>query len=192
MNPVKKSGNEPCKPDGSKYDFNSLCLAGNNELEEVMRLGTLPDPNDLAGWEFKGWNTNDITYLIFNKKFKKGFFKKGTDVVYGYNVVVVQNHLGEPWIDKLKGTESIHHGYFEVYPVRLDEIDCKYPNALLLNYGKPRDNFLLNPARLLRDYLVKVYPDNPDLYLGKAYAAIGPLRIFQSFFVLERNNRSLH
>jgi hypothetical protein len=192
MNPLKKQQEEARRPTGERYDYNSLCLASNEELEVVMRMGTIPEPSDLAGWEFKGWNTNDITYLIFNKKFKKGFFKKaGGEKLMGYNVVVLQNHLGEPWIDKLKGSDSIRHGYFDVYPVKLNEIDCKYPNAILLNYGAPSENFILNPARLLRDYLVRVYPDNPDLYLGKAYTATGPIRMFQSFFILEKNNQSL-
>jgi hypothetical protein len=33
---------------------------------------------------------------------------------------------------------------------------------------------------------VQVDKRNPDLFLGKAYGAIGPLRIPTNFFVLER------
>lgn len=182
---------EPRAPDGRRYDFYSLCLATGDELEKVMRMGVVPDAEKLAGWEFKGWNTMELTPLLGIRKFKKGFFKRqGKDRMEGYNVVVIQNNLGQPWIDRLKAGRSIRHCWYEVYPVRLDEIDNRYPNALLINYGASGRNFALNPARLLRDYLVQVYEDNPDLYLGKAYLAFGPLRVFQSYFVLERNNRS--
>lgn len=188
----RKQDMEPRTPRGTRYDFYSLCNATDDELERVMKTGVMPDLEELAGWECKGWNTKDITYLIFNKKFKKGFVKKADgDGVEGYNVVVVQNQLGEPWIDKLKGNDSIRHSYYEVYPVKLDEVDHRYPNAMMLNYGTSKHNFALNPSRFLRDYLVQVYADNPELYLGKAFAAMGPFRIFQSYFVLEMHNKSL-
>jgi hypothetical protein len=190
MSLIKKR-NEPLTPAGERYDYVALCNASDDDLEDVMWMGVRPDPLVLAGWEFRGWNTADITYAIANKKFKKGFFKKGGSDVGGYNVVVVQNQLGDPWIDKLKGTDAMRHSFYDVYPVKLDEVDHRYPNAVLLNYGVSEKNFMLNPARFLRDYLVQVYEDNPDLYLGKAYAAVGPFRMFQSFFILEKNNPSL-
>jgi len=34
-------------------------------------------------------------------------------------------------------------------------------------------------------------PANPDLYLGKAYYAVGPLRIATNFFILERHRTGL-
>jgi hypothetical protein len=54
---------------------------------------------------------------------------------------------------------------------------------LLLDYGLG-GNGLFGPP--LRDYIVQVYPDDPDLLLGKAYLAFGSLRIPVSFFVLQR------
>jgi len=190
INPLKRK-NEPLTPAGVRYDYTALCNASDEDLEKVMWMGVMPNLENLAGWEFKGWNTTDMAYLIFNKKFKKGFYKKTGDEVGGYNVQVVQNQLGEPWIDRLKGTDAMRHSYFDVYPVRLDELDHRYPNALLLNYGTSDRNFVGNPSRFLRDYVVQVYEDNPDLYLGKAYAAMGPFRLFQGYFPLEKNNPSL-
>ena len=35
----------------------------------------------------------------------------------------------------------------------------------------------------------QVDPANPDLFLGKAYYALGPARVAASFFVLERDRR---
>jgi len=89
----------------------------------------------------------------------------------------------------MKGNDSFKHAWYDVGPVDLSAVDCKYPNALLLDYASQK-NYLFEPSRRLRDYLVQVYPDNPDLLLGKAYVALGPVRLPMSFFVLERSNRS--
>jgi hypothetical protein len=161
-----------------------------------MRRGTQPDLDQLAGWEFRGYNTPEFAALLGIKKFKKGFYKDaGVTVaqpraIQGYNVKIApQNALGEPWMDVMKGEGSCKFGWYNVYPVDLGETDSKYPNAVLINYDSPK-NFRLDPTRQLRDYLVQVYPDNQDLYLGKAFVALGPVRLFVSYFVLERSNRS--
>jgi hypothetical protein len=186
---------EPLQPNGQRYDYVALALATNDELERVMRCGVRPDPARLAGWEFKGWNTFDLTELVGIRKFKKGFYQEDPVAdpqrgVSGYNVQIVANGLGEDWFDKIKDGESIKHAWYDVCPVDLNDADNKYPNALLINYDCDK-NPVLDPSRRLRDYLVQVYADNDDLLLGKAYLAlVGPLRLFASYFVLERYNES--
>jgi hypothetical protein len=188
-------GAEARQPNGERYDYNALCLATNGQLEEVMRLGVPPDMASLVGWEFKGYNVLEPAELLGIRKFKKGFYLEdpGRDAalgICGYNVQIHPNTLGEPWIDKTRKGEPIRHGWYDVYPVSLSEIDNKYPNALLINYGLSPKNFVLDPSRLLRDYIVQVYPDDPDLVLGKAHAALGPMRIAINFFILGRHNES--
>ena len=185
---------EARQPNGERYDFVALALATGDELERVMRMGSAPDLKGLSGFEFRGYNTLDITELFGFRKFKKGFYRADTGRdpamgIQGYNVVVEQNSLGNPWRDVLRGAAPIRHGYYEVSRVDLCEVDNRYPNAVLLDYGKGK-NAPYNPVRLLRDYVVQVYSDNPDLLLGKAYVALGPLRIFVSYFVLGREGRS--
>lgn len=186
---------EARQPTGERYDYAALCLATGAELEMVMRKGAAPDLADLVGWEFKGFNIFELAELAGIRKFKKGFYQEdpGSDVsrgISGYNVQIHPNTLGEPWIDKTRKSEPIRHGWFDVYPVSLAERDNKYPNALLINYGISSKNFVADPSRALRDYVVQVYPDNHDLLLGKAYAAVGPMRFPIAFFVLERHNES--
>jgi len=184
--------NEPHQPNGQRYDFVSLCLATPAMLEDVMRRGVMPDLEQLAGWEFRGYNTPEVSTLLGIRKFKKGFFKDAAAApgrIQGYNVEIRQSPLGEPWIDVVKNGESHKFNWFDVYPVDLSEYGAMYANAVLINYNCDR-NFLLNPSRLLRDYLVQVYPDNPDLYVSKAFAALGPVRVGIWYFVLERSNRS--
>jgi hypothetical protein len=186
---------EARQPNGERFDYVALCLATEAQLEDVMRRGVTPDMAGLVGWEFRGYNAFELAELAGIRKFKKGFYLEDPARdpalgIGGYNVQIHANTLGEPWIDKTRGGEPIRHGWFDVYPVSLSEADNKYPGALLLNYGLSPKNFVLDPSRGLRDYLVQVYPDNPDLLLGKAYAAVGPLRLAVAFFVLERHNES--
>lgn len=176
------------------YSFLSLIKSSNRDLEYVLRAGVTPALDGLVGYEFKGYNLPFITQVLGFRKFKKGFFlgagqsvEKGE--ISGYNVVVAQNRLEEPWIAEPNDANPKRHGFYRAYKVRHSEVDDFYPNALLLNYGlggNPR----WDPSGLLRDYLVQADPENPDLFLGKAYFALGPLRAFPSFFVIERFNPS--
>jgi len=183
---------EILKPDGQRYTYLDLVVAPPEVLESIMKQGKSPDVRSLVGSEFKGYNTLDLTQILGFRKFKKGFYadrppETPNERIKGYNVRVVQNGLKDPWIPVMKKGHPIRHGFYDCYPVDPGEPDNLYPNALLINYACGR-NFKLDPANLLRDYLVQVYPDNPDLLLGKAYIALGPLRKPVSFFVLERYN----
>ncbi len=176
------------------YSFLSLVNASDKDLEYVMRDGVPPSLEGLVDYEFKGYNLPFITRILGFQKFKKGFFvrpEQSADKgeISGYNVVVVQNRVGEPWIALPNEVNPKRHGFYLAYRVRRSEVDDAYPNALLLNYGLG-GNSPWNPAGLLRDYLVQVDPENPDLLLGKAYFALGSSRAFPSFFVLERSNKT--
>jgi hypothetical protein len=180
--------------DGRRFGYLDLVTASNPVLEGILRAGVMPDARALYGWEFRGTNTNDLTVLLGFRTFKKGFTAadaptQARDRLQGYDVDVVQNGLRGPWSPKRRKDGSIvTRGYFDVSAVDPGEKDNLYPNAVLLNHACGR-NPALDPSRLLRDYLVQVRPENPDLYLGKAMIAVGPGRRFVSFFVLERHNR---
>ncbi len=70
--------------------------------------------------------------------------------------------------------------------MQADSVDSLYPNGILLDYGASPRNHRLAPERVLRDYLVQPYADDPDLLLGKAYLAFGSWRVASNFFVLGR------
>ncbi|MBI5503084.1 MAG: hypothetical protein HY907_22755 [Deltaproteobacteria bacterium] len=187
--------NEPRQPNGDRWSYETLCLARDEDLEDVMRCGHCPDLARLSGWEFRGFNTPEVLQLAGIRKFKKGFYRvdpsrSHRDGIQGYNVNVAQGTLGDPWVDVEKNGKPVRMGWYEVRPVNLADADNKYHNAALINYAASDKNLAVDPTRLLRDYLVQVYADNPDLYLGKAFLAFGPLRMFVSYFVLERHNPS--
>jgi hypothetical protein len=155
------------------------------QLERVFQRGVQPNLEDLVGWEFRGvnhlpLNVLPIANLVGIKKFLKGFFRTEDGRVMGYNSPVKNNALDGRWHVAPK-----KFGYYEVYPVDPTSTDNKYLHAVLLNYGKG-GNPAYDPSQVLRDYVVQVDPKNPNLFLGKAYGAFGPLRIPTNFFILER------
>ncbi len=155
-------------------------------LEKVFQRGVMPNLDDLVGWEFRGVNhlpLNDylpIAELAGIKKFVKGFFRTEDGRVMGYNSPVARNALDGRWHVAPK-----KFGYYEVAPVDPTSTDNKYLHAVLLDYGKGK-NPVYDPSQVLRDYVVQVDAMNPNLFLGKAYGAFGPLRIPTNFFILER------
>ena len=162
------------------------------DLELTFQRGTMPDVDSLVGWEFRGINRLPLQDLVpvariaGIKKFVKGFYRAEDGRVMGYNSPVdSSNALDGRWHIKPK-----RFGFYEVYPVDPTARDNVYLHAILLDYGKG-DNPRLDPSQVLRDYLIQVDPSNPDLYLGKAYGAIGPARIHTNFFILERHRRGL-
>lgn len=166
-----------------------------DELDATFVRGTQPDLNALVGWEFRGINrlpANEVPVaeVAGIKKFVKGFFRDERGMVMGYNCPVAQNVLDGRWRTKPSDTAPKRFGFYQVHAVDATARDNKYLHAVLLDYGKG-GNAIYDPTRGLRDYLVQVDAGNPDLYLGKAYYAVGPARLRLNFFILERFRRGL-
>jgi hypothetical protein len=168
-----------------------LYRAPASTLEAILRAGPAPRFEDLVGWEFNGTNVGFMPGVLGIRKFRKGFYQgpprapEGpTPFVQGYNIPVRQNGVGRPHVAKPSDEAPKRFGFYRVYAASQNPRFQRYPQALLLDYGLG-DNGLTPPA-LLRDYLVQVNPDSPDLLLGSAYLALGPLAIPAGFFILER------
>lgn len=179
------------KPDGGRYGWLEILQElSNGQRELIMSQGTAPAFEDLTGWEFRGGNCPPIFRLLGIRKFMKGFYEgpprtgAGPEpFVQGYNINVANNRDDEPHLPKPSPEAPKRFGFYRVHRVVAGSRDDRYPNALLLDYGLG-GNGLFGPP--LRDYLVQVYPDDPDLLLGKAYLNLLGLRIPTNFFVLER------
>lgn len=172
--------------------FKRLVNASRIELENILDQGMIPNLEDLVGWEFRGCNTAVFSHLLRIRKFKKGFHREPANKpheCFGYNIPTVQNATFDPHLALPNESHPKRFGFYLVTPDRTMGPDDIHHNALLLDYGSGPTNPLYDPSRLLRDYLVQVDPDNPDLFLGKAYLAFGPKRVFAGFFVLERYNK---
>jgi hypothetical protein len=174
----------PNRPSPRVLELERTPLAG---LEQIFLRGTTPDLAGLAGWEFRGLNSPHHFKYLGIKKFVKGFWRDGDGATWGYNYPVEQNAIDGGWFGKPSVANPKRFGFYRVEPVDPTARDNKYLHALLLDYGKGR-NPRLDPSAGLRDYLVQVDAGDPDLLLGKAYFALGPLRLpTYSFFILERH-----
>ncbi len=173
----------------SSRRFTELINMSKADLEQVFVRGSMPKLESLAGWEFRGMNHPRWAKLAGIKKFMKGFFWESEDSLHGYNCPVIQNANDADWLFKGSKEDPGRFGYFRVAPVDATAKDNNYLNAVLLNYGEG-GNPKLDPSQGLRDYLVQVDADNEDLYLGKAYYAVGPLRLSTNFFLLERQHEA--
>lgn len=171
-----------------KKEFVQLCLKNDAELADIFARGMTPEFTELVGYEFDGFNTMDLTQLIGIRRFRKGFLAAdetvGNEEIGGYNVTVRPGPPTAEWDIVYKKGKPHRHSPYRVYRVPAGDKEDKYPQSLLINYDCPR-NPVWNPG-FLRDYLVKVTPDNPDLFLGKAYVALGAMRVYVSYFVLHR------
>jgi hypothetical protein len=158
-----------------------------HDLEAIMRRGEKPDVDALAGWEYRGMNIAFWAGILPIKKFIKGFYQDDAGATYGYNEPLVQNPLDEPWIAKPNDADPKRFGFFLVTPPDAAAKDNLYLNSLLLDYGRGK-NPIADPSRGLRDYIVRVQKGSDDLLLGKAFYALGPLRLKTfSYFVLEKH-----
>ena len=161
----------------------------NRELETLLVRGDTPDVGSLLDWEYFGANTVWTAPLLGILRFLKGFGRRpDSGEAFGWNTPVERGGLDEPWRAQPSEAAPKRFGWFSVGPVDATATDNKYLHAVLLDYGRG-GNPRTDPSRLIRDYVVRVEPGSDDLLLGKAYFAVGPLRIPASYFVLERRRR---
>lgn len=166
-----------------KRSLRDLARMPAGELEELFARGKTPEPEKLVGFEFMGYNVPFFAKLLGIKKFQKGFYRRGEEF-WGYNIPQYQNDVSEPWRCKPVDHNPKRFGFFSVKKVEPAAKENKEPGALILNYEDGHN--LPWEGSFLRDYVKQVDPDNDDLYLGKAYVALGPLRIMPSLFIIER------
>lgn len=174
--------------------FETLVKAGDETLEAILQNGKMPNPEELAGYEYNGYSTWWVTKPLGMAKFTKGFLKLDPNLFVGentkrigvYNIQTEMNELNGPWVHKRgKDGQRIHFGYGDVYPAAEDIYDNLYQNSLLINYG-------LNPSnskhlvRNFRDYIVCAVGNNFSVLVGKSYTVFGPKLIPVSFMQLDK------
>jgi hypothetical protein len=143
------------------------------ELGALMAAGRAPSEEQLAGWEFRGWNHPPVLALLGIRKFVKGFFRGNG--LEGYNRPPRQDAFDAEWTGAGKP--------FGFYDVKSAD------GRMLLDYGSNARNPRWKPERFLRDWLVQPDPNEPDVFLGLATLAI-PGRPATNYFLLERLCRS--
>jgi hypothetical protein len=161
--------------------YEKMKLMTERELGVLMAGGRPPSHEQLAGWEFRGWNHPPILALLGIRKFVKGFFSAGPGKLEGYNRPPRQDGFDKEWTGAGKP-----FGFYDVVAPRAP--DLRLPSSLLLDYGTSPRNPAWKPERFLRDYLVQPDPSEPDVFLGLATLAL-PGRPATNYFLIERLGR---
>jgi len=187
------------------HSFDGLRQMKPAALEGVLAAGTAPAWSSLVGYEFRGWNVlggaaKIVGTVMGIQRFAKGWFVRGggnagDDVdalpfIEGYNVQIRRGLASEPWTASPDDVNPKRHGFFRVEKANEGAgRKGRHPSALLLDYslGQPRAGLFGGGG--LKDFVVQVDVDNPDLLLGKAYMSVGPVTTAVGFFVLERLRR---
>jgi hypothetical protein len=167
--------------------FEELARSSKRTLDRVFAPGVGPAVDSLVGFEWRGFNVPWYT-KITGQKFIKGFFRSDAGIE-GYNIMVARNGLTDPWIERPSPESPKRFRFYVVSPVDPAARDNRYPRALFLNYRASLRNRRFAPERILRSFLVQPYESNPDILIGKAYYAIGNLRWYAAFYILERLRR---
>jgi len=164
-----------------------LDLAGRSkhELAKVFAVGTAPLAGALTGYEFRGFNQPRSAALLGIRKFIKAFYTDQAGRQFGCNTRVRQNGPGADWIAKPSPEHPRRYAFFLVEPHDPEAADTERRTAVLLDYGRG-GNRGYDPARILRDYLVRVEPGSDDLLLGKAYFTFGGRHLAHTYFLIER------
>jgi hypothetical protein len=164
--------------------FIDLATRPGRDLDSVFEAGARPDVAALTGYEFRGYNQPRALALLGIRKFIKSFYVAGDGRVFGCNTPVAQNGLHGEWLAKPSEERPKRYAFFLVEPAD-PAAGGEQSRAALLDYGRG-GNGSYDPARLLRDYLVRVKPGSDDLLLGKAYMVVAGRRPWHSYFVIER------
>jgi hypothetical protein len=172
------------------WTYETLAQADRKTLERLLRTGHAPDPAELEGYIYCGWNHEWLAGRLSGEKFKKGFRKNGGKP-FGFNEMVRQDGRGfrGRWTVEMHEGRPRQLGFFRVGYVK-DEpptpLNRRYPNTGHLNYEVPQNTGLNWPFRVIRDYAVLVNPGDPTLILCKAYFQLltPKLKLFYCYFLL--------
>lgn len=181
------------------WTYDTLAHADRKTLERVLTTSAPPDPDDLEGFIYCGWNHEWLPQRLSGEKFKKGFRRKDGRP-FGYNEMCRQDHKGPGGVwEVVKNDDGTNRqlGFFRVGLVK-DEpptrLNRKYAHAGHLNYDVAKNTGLNLPFRVIRDFSVLPNPGDPELILCKAYFQLltPKLNLFYCYFLLGKREPIVH
>lgn len=170
------------------WTYESLAQADSSTLEQVLLTGTAPDPEQLNGYIYCGWNHEWVGHLS-GKKFKKGFWKKdGRN--FGYNEIVIQDYqeYRGAWNVRMWRGRPIQLGYFRTSLIAQEPpqpLYAPYQHLGHFNYNIGINTGINLPFRFIRDMVVLPNAGDHSLMLCKAYLqGFHWLNVFYCYFLL--------
>lgn len=170
------------------WTFEMLAQADRETLENVLLAAPAPDPAQLNGCVYDGYNHDGLAHFAV-EKFRKAFYQKD-HLLYGVNHMVVQDrqHYAGQWRTRMKDGKPAVQGFYRVTFVKDEppqKFSAPYKHLVYFNYNielNPRWNA---PMRSIRDYVGLPNAGDHSLLLGKAYMQLAPrLTVFASYFIL--------
>jgi len=175
------------------WTFEALAQADRKTLKKVLLAATAPDPAQLAGYVYDGYNHEPLAQLVA-QKFRKAFYQQER-LLHGFNQMVMQDgqHSTGEWRVRMTQGKPAVQGFYRVTFVKDEppsEVSAPYAHLLYFNYDialNPRWNV---PMRSIRDYVGLPNAGDHSLLLGKAYLRTAPrLHLFASYFILGHPQR---
>jgi len=156
----------------------------------LLRGGHPIEADALADTQYRGISLGLPAWVerITWKKFMKTFSRDpNSRELVGWNVRVEQDSLSSPWTPlRDKNQRARTFGHYKVVSTEGRQMPNGTQRGLLIDYGLGA-NRLLDPLRRLRDPIVALRPDDPNLLLGWTYLdlGLGLHAATPSFFSLE-------
>jgi len=170
------------------WTFETLAQADRETLEAVLVAATAPDPAQLAGYVYDGYNHEPLAQLVA-QKFRKAFYQKD-HLLHGYNQMVIQDgqHYAGEWRVRMKQGKPAVQGFYRVTFAKdepAQKYAAPYKHLAYFNYNIDLNSRWNVPVRSIRDYVGLPNAGDHSLLLGKAYLRIAPwLTLFAGYFVL--------
>jgi len=153
--------------------------------------GTAPDPLRLAGWEFRASWTAGSLPAVAGARHRRGFYRmrsapRGSTGVAGYSIPCHRGGPDDPWVDRLRGPAALRRGWCVLFPGG----GPRFPDSLLVDYSRAGRLHRIHPLSVLREHLVRIAPDDPDLLVAVREARVGGQVRHLGIAVMERHVRS--
>jgi hypothetical protein len=170
------------------WTFETLAKADRATLDQVLLSSNTPDPKQMVGYVYDGYN-HDWLGQLAGKKFRKTFLLQDNQP-YGLNQIVEQdgNDFTGEWRIRHKNGRPVELGFFKVLPASESAWNrqvARYKHLICFDYNialNPKTNLLM---RSIHDYVGLPNVGDYGIVLGKAYLQITPSHsIFASYFIL--------
>jgi len=168
-------------------NLNEIWALPRPELRTLLENGHKIDPQDLSGWAYHGVSLGLPSWLeaLTWKTFTKAFVQD-ENLVRGWNIRMKQTGPEGKRVPTMTKGRDKCFGPFAVHEPMNGKLNEVFPQALILDYGAKdiRGDFML---RSLRDPLVALERDNPEMLLGCSWLRIAGAHFSTpSYFTLQR------
>ena len=176
-------------------DRNDFLRMNRRELLNVLRDGHPIAPDGIADAAYRGISLGLPAWVdrLAWKTFQKTFHRDpATGHLRGWNVRIEQRGYEAPSVALRKNGQPFCWGHYRVVTPAKPAPRIGRSRGLLIHYGLG-GNAALDPTNRVRDPLVAITRDNPNMLLGWSYVDLGVLSFgTPTFFLLEREGPLTH